>query len=115
TYDFCKKMQFADIHCFEYSPREGTVGYKLKQLDPEVKKARLYRLLGLKAKLKNAFLEKHIGTTSSFVPEEYKDGFTEGYTGNYIRVYVEGKVEPGGVKNVILGEKFKDGLKGKSI
>ena len=115
TYEFCKKIGFADIHCFEYSPREGTVGYKLPQLKPEVKKARLDRLISLKQRLKNAFAERFIGKVLSFVPEENKNGCIEGYTGNYLRVYAEGDVKFDGVKNVLLTERFKDGLKGKII
>ena len=115
TYEFCEKTRFADIHCFEYSPREGTFGYKLPQLAPEVKKARLDKLLDLKRKLKKAFAQEFIGKRLSFVPEQFRDGYTEGYTGNYLRVYVEGRVEFDGVKNIEIIGLFKDGLKAKSI
>ena len=36
-----QKAKFSDIHCFEYSPREGTVGAKLKVLPEEIKKNRV--------------------------------------------------------------------------
>jgi len=115
TYEFCKKMNFADIHCFEYSPREGTVGYKIPPLPPEVTKRRLDKLLGLKQKLRTTFAEKFLGKVLSFIPEQYVDGYTEGYTGNYIRVYVQGEMKSDGAKNVEIIEKFKDGLLGKPI
>ena len=51
TMDFCRKVAFADIHCFEYSRREGTVGFGLPELDKKIKKERLDRLIGLKKEL----------------------------------------------------------------
>ncbi len=114
TINFCKQVQFSDIHCFEYSRREGTVGYKLKPVANEIKKQRLNRLLDLKKLLKQEYLQKFIGRKSSFVPERYLKGYTEGYTGNYIRVYVPEKCLDG-IKQIELLEPFEDGLKAKLI
>ena len=115
TYSLCEKVAFADIHCFEYSRRDGTVGYDLPPLPPEVKQSRLKRLLTLKQKLKTAFTEKFIGKTLSFIPERYAGGYTEGYTGNYIRVYVPQKLALGGAKLVCLKELYEDGALAESV
>ena len=110
TYDFCKKTGFADIHCFAYSPREGTVGYRLKPLPPEVTKKRLDRLLRLKVELKKNFSTSFIGKTLSFIPEKTADGYSEGYSANYIRIYVRGELPVGEKTDVVAKELFRDGL-----
>lgn len=110
TYDFCLETAFSDIHCFEYSRREGTVGYKLPSLPDSVKKQRLSKLLQLKAQLKQSFINKNVGATLSFVPEEYKEGFTVGYTGNYLRVYVNDRLPIENKYDVTMDKPFKDGL-----
>lgn len=108
TLEFAKKAKFSDIHCFEYSPREGTVGAKLKPLSDCLKKQRVKRLLELKQELKDEFIDAHIGKTLSFLPEDFSDGYTEGYTENYIKVYLPEKIE-GEIVKVRLVGKFKDG------
>ena len=81
---------FADIHCFPYSVRAGTVASKRGDLPAGVKKERLDILLGKKAECKAAFAKKSVGTVHEFIPEERSDEYVTGYTGNYLRVYVKG-------------------------
>ena len=108
TLDFCEKVRFADIHCFEYSKRDGTAGAKFKELPAAVKKDRLNRLLELKKRLKSEYIDSFIGKELSFLPEDTEDGYTVGYTGNYIKIYVDKKVE-GDFYKVRLKERFGDG------
>ena len=111
TVEFLKKVKFSDIHCFNYSPRSGTVAYKMKDLPPEVKKDRLDRLLCEKQVCRERFENLNIGAEQEVVIEEYVDGYSVGYTGNYIRTYILG--EHKGIKKVKLTERFKDGMKGE--
>ena len=46
-YLLVKKVEFSEIHCFNYSPRSGTVAYKLKDLSGDIKKERLKKLISL--------------------------------------------------------------------
>lgn len=89
TLELIKKAGFTDIHPFIYSPRSGTVAYKMPDLPYTVKKERLDQLLKLKSELKTAFVKREEGKVLSFLPEEEKDGFTVGYSGNYLRLYVK--------------------------
>ncbi|MBQ7339828.1 MAG: tRNA (N(6)-L-threonylcarbamoyladenosine(37)-C(2))-methylthiotransferase MtaB [Clostridia bacterium] len=98
TLDLISKVKFSDIHAFCFSARKGTVAYKMKDLSPEIKKDRLNRLLEKKEECKKDFIEKNIGKELEFIPEEQKDGYTVGYSGNYLRIYVKG---------IIKGEKIK--------
>lgn len=109
TYDFCKEVEFSDIHCFPFSPRKGTVAYKMKDVEPSVKKNRLDRLLQLKSQLHNGFITKNIGRKEEVVFEEFDGLYSIGYTGNYIKVYLKDKCI-NKKKYVIIKEPFKDGV-----
>ena len=108
TLAFCDRVKFADIHCFPYSVREGTNGAKLKKLPDAVKKARLEKLMAKKAELKNEYITKNIGKILNFIPEEEVDGYTVGYTENYVRIYLKNCLPQVKVK-VKLISVFKDG------
>ena len=102
---------FSQIHAFPYSPREGTNAYKkYRELSAAVKKERVERILKKGAEQKQAYLSKLVGTVLEIVPEHCIDGFTEGYSENYVRVYVEGDIgkDPTHVRVESL---FKDGVK----
>lgn len=83
---------FAQIHCFVFSPREGTPAAKMPQLSPEVKELRKEKLLAAAKACREKYIEKFKGDVFEFVPEGHKDGFTLGYTENYIRVAVRGEI-----------------------
>ena len=71
--DTCEKAQFADMHCFPFSPREGTVAFSLKDLPFAVKKERTERLLLLAKRLKYQYASRFIGKTLQWIAEEQKD------------------------------------------
>ena len=114
TLSFCRKIQFADIHCFEYSRREGTVGARLPELKKEIKRERMNALIELKKELKEKYLEKNIGKVLEFLPEDVENGYTVGYTGNYIKTYVKAAL-PNELCLVRLTEPFSDGAKGEIV
>ena len=109
TVELVKKVKFSDIHPFPFSPRSGTVASKMKDLPSEIKKQRLDVLLTLKKECKENFALKLKGKTLNFLCEEEKDGFYQGYTENYLRVYLKDKVEIGKITKVIIEEPFLDG------
>ncbi len=90
--EFCKKVRFADIHCFPYSPRSGTVGAKLKDLPSEVKKERMDRLLALKEECKRNYYEL-CKQPLTFIFEDYDGEYSYGTCDNYVKCRVKGKIE----------------------
>lgn len=101
---------FAQIHAFPYSPREGTNAYKkYKELPFALKKERVERLLMKGAEEKKKYMERFIGKSLELVPENCFDGYTEGYSENYIRVYVAGEMEKHPTQVCVEGL-FKDGV-----
>lgn len=109
TLSIVDRVEFSDIHPFIFSPREGTVAYKMQDLPHEIKKERLDQLLVKKENCKKNFIAKNLGKTLSVLFEEEKDGYFEGYTENYIRAYLKASVKPKGLVKVKIISAFKDG------
>ena len=109
TVELVKKVKFSDIHPFPFSSRSGTVASKMQDLSGQIKKQRLDKLLVLKKECKENFANKLKGKTLDFLCEEEKDGFYQGYTENYLRVYLKEKVEIGKITKVTIEEPFLDG------
>lgn len=109
TIELVKKVNFSDIHPFPFSPRSGTVASKMKDLPSEVKKQRLDVLIKLKKECKENFANSLKGKNLNVLSEEEKDGYYQGYTENYLRVYLKEKVEVGKITKVTIEEPFLDG------
>ena len=106
---------FLQIHAFPYSPREGTNAYKkYKELPFALKKERVERLLLKGAEQKNIYMQKFIGKVLEMIPEQCIGGYTEGYSENYIRLYVEGDMEKRPT-HVRVERLFKDGVLVKPV
>ena len=115
TRQFIQKVGFADIHVFPYSPREGTVAYKWQDVDSQTKICRATALGAVKTELKNKFATDFCGTVQEILCERRKNGFWEGYTKEYLRVYFTGNAKIGEIVNVKILESFLDGAKGKVV
>ena len=115
TIDLIKKVNFSDIHPFTFSPRSGTVAYKMQDLNGQIKKARLEQLLELKESLKKDFSRSQVGKTLDWLPEEMVGDYTVGYTENYLRVYVKGDYTNKGIIKVKVIEPYLDGAIGKIL
>ena len=109
TVELVEKVKFSDIHPFPFSSRSGTVASKMKDLSGEIKKQRLDKLLLLKKECKENFANALKGKTLNFLCEEEKDGYYQGYTENYLRVYLKEKVELGKITKVTIEQPFLDG------
>ena len=111
---FVRQTEFADVHVFPYSPREGTAAYSLPDVDNKVKTARAAALGEIKGQLKRSFAEKFCGKTCQVLCERQKNGLFEGYTAEYLRVYYE-KGSVGKVEQVKILSPYLDGAKGEKV
>jgi len=98
TLAFVDEMQFADLHIFSYSPREGTKAASLpEQVRNELKKQRSKALHQLASDLKQQNMQSYIGSHCSILWEDSHDINDDGsytlfgYTPNYLRVKITGK------------------------
>ncbi|MBQ8426629.1 MAG: tRNA (N(6)-L-threonylcarbamoyladenosine(37)-C(2))-methylthiotransferase MtaB [Clostridia bacterium] len=109
TLNFVDKVKFSDIHPFIFSRREGTVAYKMQDLPHEIKQDRQNKLLQKKNQVKSEFIASLVGTEQEFLFEEFKDGYAEGYSANYVRIYVKDFYDNGNIRKVKLVKPYKDG------
>ncbi len=115
TLKLVDRVKFSDIHPFPFSPRSGTVAYKMKDLPSEIKKQRQAVLIEKKAECKENFVSGLIGKTLNVLFEEKVDGYAQGYSENYIRVYVKDFNDLHQIKKVKIIAPFKDGALAKEI
>jgi len=111
-----KNVGFSKIHVFKYSKRKGTKAAEMDdQISEEVKNNRSLQLREVSAQLRDNFIKSQIGkTTKVLFEKKNKDGFYEGLTGTYIKVYVNANLSENLINSIIsvkLTDKFKDGLK----
>ena len=111
--DIVKKAGFGRTHVFRYSPRKGTAGAAMKDAVPEtVKKERAEALESLGEETAKAFIEASLGAGHMVLVEEHCDGYATGYTGNYIKTYIEDpeeRIKAGTLYSVRLSGLFRDG------
>ena len=84
TVESIKKIKFAEMHVFPYSRRENTPAASMpNQIDSNVKKERVRRLISLSEELKNEFYKSLIGLEEELLVEKYIDGYLIGHLSNY--------------------------------
>jgi threonylcarbamoyladenosine tRNA methylthiotransferase MtaB len=111
TIEFISKVGFSDIHPFPFSPRSGTLAYKMKDLPGNIKKQRLDRLIKAKNECRDKFFDLNMDKTLSVLIESIDGDYAVGYSENYIRVYIDDKnFDVNTFFNVKPITKFKDGL-----
>ena len=113
TCKFVDKIRFAAIHVFPYSERKGTLAYNMPQIDKKIRSDRANKLIAIGERLSKEFVSAQIGNIVEVYAEEIKDGMTEGYTSNYIKVY--SPLKRGELGKVRLTELFADGAKGELL
>lgn len=89
TYEFIKKVNFAELHVFPFSAREGTKAYLMPdQIKPEIKAQRVETLIKLSEELQSKFKSKFIGQELEVILEERNKNthLLSGFTSNYIKL-----------------------------
>lgn len=87
AYDFIKSVGFQELHVFPFSRRKGTPADKMhEQVEKDVKKARVQRLIELSDSLKKNHILKNLGTIHYCIAEQIKEGYLVGHTRDYISV-----------------------------
>lgn len=110
TKAFIEKVGFSFVHIFPYSKREGTRAYNFPDLPMSVKKQRVDILEEVNERLKKEYLTKFLGKYSTMLIEEKKD-YTEGFSPEYIRCYLDKDITSGEIVKIKFVELYKDGMK----
>lgn len=113
SFGFCEKIEFARMHIFPYSPREGTAAATIgNNIPPRVVRERIYQLSDLANKSSMEFKKGLEGRCFPVLWEqEIESGLWSGLTNNYVRVYTHSNIP---LKNRIINSKlitvYKDGM-----
>ncbi|MCQ2753189.1 MAG: tRNA (N(6)-L-threonylcarbamoyladenosine(37)-C(2))-methylthiotransferase MtaB [Bacilli bacterium] len=83
TLKFIQKVNFADMHVFPFSPREGTAAYLMKDLSPLVKKARVKKVMDIAKAMRANYIKRFLNRKLEVLFETNDSGLTS----NYLRVY----------------------------
>jgi threonylcarbamoyladenosine tRNA methylthiotransferase MtaB len=104
--EFCRKIGFARIHVFSYSPRSGTEAAIMPgQVPDKVIKERSQQMLVLAKESARNFKESFAGESMDVLWEKQTDdGDWTGITGNYIRVFMKSDKN---LSNKLLSTKVK--------
>jgi len=115
TIKLAKKVSFSDIHIFPYSRRQGTRAYSLGAIAPEIIEERVKQLENVRADLRKSFLSSLIDREMEVIAEYSTDYFVEGYSDNYVRVYIPNLSTPriGRIYKVRAESIYQNGIKGK--
>jgi len=120
TVEFVKRVDFADAHIFQYSPRKGTPAAKRPdQIPPETKEKRSKIIAQLTEESRNNFKSRFTGKKMRVLfeqPFHKKDGWFEGKTSNYLTVIVKTDEDISGkFFDVRLEKNTKFGIEGTII
>ena len=86
-----KQINFSKIHVFPYSKRKGTKAETMpNQIDEYIKKQRVKQLIKESKILEINYMNKFLNKELVFIPEEYKEGYLIGHTGNYLKLKIKG-------------------------
>ena len=110
--EFVKKVGFAKIHVFQYSPRNGTPAAKQSQIKNSVKHERADRMKKLGDELKQKYLEKQIGKTVPVLFErENSPEFHQGYAPDYTLIKIPAKNCEKSLRRLIFYVKIRESEK----
>lgn len=114
SFEFVKKIGFADLHVFQYSPRPKTPAAEMDfQISPEIKHKRSEIMIAEGTKSRDRFLKRFLKKELEVLFEQEhkeKKGFYEGKTKNYITAVCESKKDISGKIVNIKADEIKDGV-----
>ncbi|NOQ17975.1 MAG: radical SAM protein, partial [Dehalococcoidales bacterium] len=117
SYHFCCRMEFARIHVFSYSRRNGTEASRFPdQVGDKVKKERAGRMLALAQESAWSFRRRFLGRTLTVLFEQRSGGAWSGLTANYVKVYAKSSSDlTNRLEPVRLVEIYRDGVWGEIV
>lgn len=90
TKEFIKEVNFAGLHVFPYSKRNGTKASTMPQINGIIKKMRAKELIELSNELEDNYYKSFVGKEVEVIFEQRDNmGLLEGHSSNYILVHVD--------------------------
>lgn len=120
TYNFIKKVGYAELHVFPFSRRTGTPAARMEdQVDEDVKNERVQQIIDLSEELAKEYALRYQDEVLEVIPEERvldeeNPNMLVGYTDNYLKVKFEGSQDMIGkivrVKITKSGYPYNEGI-----
>lgn len=113
NYTFDKEINFAKIHVFPYSKRDGTKAARMSgHIDGITKKERAKGLLKLSEELESNYYNDNIGKKERILIETEKDEYYFGHTSNYLYLKVKGNYKENEIYDIeVEKDMFTDNSK----
>ena len=114
--EFVKQVNFSEMHIFPFSPRQGTVAEKMKNVAKNIPE-RVKTMTETAQKMKLEFINKNLGQTHEVIIENLKNGFYMAHTKNYILCYITSDKELKHNSKVFvkLTKAYEDGCKAEIV
>ena len=91
TYNLLDKLDISYLHVFSYSDRKNTLSSSMNsKVSIEDKNLRRKKLQMLSNKKYINFINKNLSTVKQVLFENYNEGFIDGLSDNYIRIFAKG-------------------------
>ena len=114
TCAFSKEIGFSKIHVFPYSRRKGTKADLMpNQIDEQVKKDRVKKLMDISNELERKYLDSFIGQRVDVLIEKTTPSKSVGHTGNYLKVEILKEIEKNTIISVIISKRIDNYLEGE--
>ena len=112
TMETVKTVAFSEMHIFPFSPRNGTVALRFKNVAKNIP-CRIQKLTSLASQMKSDFIKSNYGLVHEVLIEEKVGEYFIGHTKNYIKCYIkaDSSLEENIIVNVKLQEEYLDGAK----
>lgn len=107
TCAFVREMDFARVHVFGFSPREGTPAAVMEaQVPAEVRQSRVETLIAISDSLTQSYLARFLGRELRIIVEasDPVNNRAEGLTDNYLRVLLPGTLPEVGTEQQVKVE-----------
>lgn len=113
TLAFCREIGFARMHVFPYSARQGTPAAQMGHQVPRAEReSRARELIEAGNRLARDYMQQQLGSIQQVLTEECQDGFSHGYTAQYIACRYPQSL-PGKICRVRITGLAEDGLTGE--
>jgi len=97
-----KEINFAKMHVFPYSKRDGTKSAEMPQIEEQTKKDRAHTLLALSKELELEYMNKFLNQELDVLFERNINNCSFGHTSNYLQIKTNSIIENGQFKKVKL-------------
>lgn len=105
--EFIKKINFAKIHVFPYSKRDGTKAARMTgQINGSIKKERTKKLLELSNHLEEAYYQNNINKKEKVLIEKIEQGYAYGHTSNYLYLKLKGNYQKNNIYEITIKEEM---------